>query len=91
MDCVVHGILQARILQWVAYPSSSGSYRSRNRTRVSSTAGRFLTNRAIREPQECDGWIIKKADHQKLMLLNCGAGEDSRESLGLQGEQSSQS
>ena len=22
-------------------------------------------------------WIIKKAEHQKLMLLNCGVGEDS--------------
>ena len=25
----------------------------------------------------CEGWTIKKADHQELMLLNCGAGEDS--------------
>ena len=25
----------------------------------------------------CESWIIKKAECQKLMLLNCGAGEDS--------------
>ena len=25
----------------------------------------------------CEGWTIKKAEHQKLMLLNCGVGEDS--------------
>ena len=25
----------------------------------------------------CESWIIKKAEHQKLMLLNCGVGEDS--------------
>ena len=26
----------------------------------------------------CESWTIKKAEHQrKLMLLNCGAGEDS--------------
>ena len=25
----------------------------------------------------CEGWTIKKTDHQELMLLNCGAGEDS--------------
>ena len=31
-------------------------------------------------------WTIKKAEHQKLMLLNCGVGEDSWESLGLQGD-----
>ena len=24
----------------------------------------------------CESWIIKKAEHQELMLLNCGVGED---------------
>jgi len=38
-----------RILEWMAYPFSSGSSWPRNRTRVSSIAGRFLTNWAIRE------------------------------------------
>jgi len=36
-------------------------------------------------------WTIKKADTEELMLLNCGAREDSRESLGQQGDQASQS
>ena len=36
-----------------------------------------------------ESWTIKKAEHQELMLLNCGAGEDSRESLGLEGDQTS--
>ena len=31
----------------------------------------------------CESWTIKKAECRKLMLLNCGVGEDSRESLGL--------
>ena len=26
----------------------------------------------------CESWIIKKAEHRELMLLNCGVGEDSR-------------
>ena len=43
-----HWILQARILQWVAYPFSRGSSRPRNRTRVSCFAGGFFTNWAIR-------------------------------------------
>ena len=30
----VHGILQARILDWVAISSSRGSFRARNRTQV---------------------------------------------------------
>ena len=25
----------------------------------------------------CESWIIKKAEHQRLMLLNCGVGADS--------------
>ena len=37
----------------------------------------------------CKSWTIKKAD--ELMLWNCGVGEDSRESIGLQGDQTSQS
>ena len=33
----------------------------------------------------CEHWTIKKAEFKELMLLNCGAGEDSWESFGLQG------
>ena len=25
----------------------------------------------------CESWTVKKAEHQRLMPLNCGAGEDS--------------
>ena len=25
----------------------------------------------------CESWTIKKAEHRRLMLLNCGVGEDS--------------
>ena len=49
MDYTVHGILQARILEWVAFPFSRGSSQPRNRTRVSGIAGRFFTNWGIRE------------------------------------------
>ena len=39
----------------------------------------------------CEGWTIKKAEHfvEELKLLNCGVGEDSWESLGLQGDPTS--
>ena len=43
MDYIFHGILQARILQWVAYPSSRGSSQPRDPTQVSCIAGRFFT------------------------------------------------
>ena len=39
----------------------------------------------------CESWTIKKVESQKLMLLNCGIGEDSWESLGLQGDPTSPS
>ena len=40
-----------RILEWVAYPFSSGSSQPKNWTGVSCIAGRFFTNWAIREAQ----------------------------------------
>ena len=40
-----------RILEWVAYPFSSGSSPSRNQTQVSWIAGGFFINWAIREAQ----------------------------------------
>ena len=33
----------------------------------------------------CESWTIKLST-KELMLLNCGVGEDSGESLGLQGD-----
>ena len=90
MDLIVHGLLQARILQWVAFPFSRdlpnpgikprspalqadslpaeqgkpkntgvgslslfrGSFRPRNRTRISCIAGGFFNNWAIRKEVE---------------------------------------
>ena len=49
MDSVVHGILQARILEWVAFPFSRGSSQPRHQTQVSYIAGRFFTVWATRE------------------------------------------
>ena len=43
-DYAVHGILQARILEWVAVPFSRGSSQSRDQTQVSHFAGRFFTS-----------------------------------------------
>ena len=43
----VHGILQARILEWVAILFSRGSSRPRNQTQISSIAGRFFIIWAI--------------------------------------------
>ena len=56
MDCSlpgssVHGILQARILEWVAIPFSRGSFQPRDQTQVSCIAARFFTIWATKEAQ----------------------------------------
>ena len=43
MDCTVHGILQARILECIAFPFSRGSIQPRDQTQVSCIAGRFTS------------------------------------------------
>ena len=45
----VHGILQARILEWVAIFSTRGSSWPRDQTQVSCTPGRLFTIWAFRE------------------------------------------
>ena len=45
----VHGIIQARILEWAAIPFSRGSSQPRNQTQVSCIAGRFFTIWATKE------------------------------------------
>ena len=49
MDYTVDGILQARILEWVAFPFSMKSSQSSNQTQVSHITGRFFTIWATRE------------------------------------------
>ena len=53
---LVHGILQARILEWGAIPFS------RDRTRVSHIAGRFFTNWTTREAQESAIFQFRKKE-----------------------------
>ena len=52
MDYTVHGILQARILEWVDFPFFRVFSQTRDRTQVSHIVGGFFTNRATREAQE---------------------------------------
>ena len=52
LDYTIHGILQARILEWVAFPFSRGSSWPRDRTQVFHIAGGFFTGWATREAQK---------------------------------------
>ena len=49
MGYTVHGILQARILEWVAFSFPRGSFQPRDRTQVSHIAGRFFASWATRK------------------------------------------
>ena len=65
MDCSplgssVHGIFQARILEWIAISFSRGSSWTRDQTPVSCIAGRFFTN-----------WATREAPHKLLFISKC--------------------
>ena len=71
MDCgppgsSVHGILQARTLEWVAISFSRGSSRPRDRTWVSCIASRLFTNCATRKAQAA----LFKVFHKTLIPRN---------------------
>ena len=55
MDCSlpgssVHGISQARVLEWVAISFSKGSFQPRDQTLISCLAGRFFTTESPGKP-----------------------------------------
>ena len=78
MDCTlpgffVHGILQARILEWVARLSSRGSSWPRDRTPISSVsciAGRFFTHWATWESPTSCILTLKSVGLEGLLLIS---------------------
>ena len=52
MDYTICEILQARVLEWIAFPSSRGSSQLRDQSQVSRIAGGFFTSWAIREARD---------------------------------------
>ena len=66
-----------RILEWVAYPFSSGSSRPRNWTRVSCIAGRFFINWATREAHDTAGPVLNAGLHWWAGQRACSQGAHS--------------
>ena len=58
MNYMVHGILQARILEWVTFSFSRGSSQPRDQTQVSRIAGRFFNSWATREALLNSAWLF---------------------------------
>ena len=80
MDCSwpgssVHGILQTRLLEWVAFPFSWGSSQPRNQIQVSHVVGRFFTIWATREDQLADAQQILLEKKQSWECIACSVKE----------------
>ena len=59
--CTIHGILQARVLEWVAFPFSGGSSKPRDQTQVSLIAGNlFLPAEPQGKPKNTGVGSLKK-------------------------------
>jgi len=86
MDYIVHGILQARILEWVTFPFSRGSSQPRDWTQVFHIAGGFFTSWATGEAPIIENWLFNMGIQRKVWLRNRhglwplgrGAGEASQ-------------
>ena len=61
----IHGIFQARVLEWIAISFSRGSSRPRDRTRVSCIVGRRFTIWATREVQHNENPVQPKIKTNK--------------------------
>ena len=68
MAYTVPGILQARILGWVAFPFSRGSSQTRDQTEVSRIAGGFFTTGATRVPSLTES--LSHVKHYNTMDCN---------------------
>ena len=70
-DSSVHGILQARILEWVAMPFSRESSQPRDRTRVSCIGGWILYHWATREALRNRNSTNICGKNKEWVLLDC--------------------
>ena len=75
----VHGILQARILKWVAMSSSKGSSRLRDQTHVSCTGRQILS--LSHHGGLSLSLLVAKKDEDRVHLHR-GASDDSHSSQG---------
>ena len=71
LDYTVCGILQARLLEWVAFPFSRGSSQPRDWIQVSHIAGGFFTSWTTREAQKDWYWWIRESLKWGNYSLGC--------------------
>ena len=71
-DSSVHGILQARTLEWVAISSSRGSSWPRDRTQIPCIAGRRFTLWATREAEKLNKWVEMSKEYNRRFIMSIG-------------------
>ena len=79
MDSIVYGILQARILEWVAFPFSRGSSQPRGQTQVSRIAGGFFYQLSHKGSPKIQGWVAysfssRSSGPRSQTRISCIAG-----------------
>ena len=78
MDYTVHGILQARTLEWVVFPFSRGSYQPRDQTQVSHIAGWFFTSWATWKHKNIGvgslSFLYQSSRPENRIAISCIAG-----------------
>ena len=80
----VHGILQARILEWITILFSRGSSQLRDQTWVSCIAGRFFTVWATREAHSINIHSLRKKEKWAFILCGCNEVCPVKEVFGRQ-------
>ena len=75
LDCIppgfyVHGILQARILEWIGIPFSRGSSHPRHQTQISCIIARFFTIWATRKSKIWNtSWVCMSSLHKEKFMV----------------------
>ena len=68
MDCTVHGILQARILEWVAFPFSRGTSQPKDQTQVSTLQADSFPAEPPGKPGTEGGRVVKMNENRRTCL-----------------------
>ena len=79
----VHGILQARILEWVIHSLLPGSSPPRDQTQVSCIAGRFFTIWAAREAHMFSYCMLSLFSHVQLFVTSWTVAHQAPLSMGF--------
>ena len=82
IDCTVHGILQARILEWVAFPLSRGIFPTQELNPDLPHCMRILDELSHQrsEAWQIHSWSIQRKSHRGMLYSDCWKPKIKRKS-----------